>query len=236
MDYDSKTVQDLLKEIQNDPHLQTTDDTTVMWDELYPVTHHAMLPNVLKVKSSLKNALSLISWDPARHKANLTDKQIKAMTDEKERIEKSLLLTVTPDIHWNDTKFTHWSHRMVNLCLDALQACFRDGGHVTDTFKMIFKPSDTVNTDISSSDNRNVKGYSFSHKILVDHPFEFPEDADAAIDEFLRDTQPVLMANQSSEDSSESTKAKSKVHSLRSATRSMLKQIHRINTHTLLVL
>ena len=62
MDYDAKSVQNLLKDVQNDPHLQTTDDTTVMWDELYPVTHQPMLPNVRKVKNSLRNALSLMTY------------------------------------------------------------------------------------------------------------------------------------------------------------------------------
>ena len=240
MNYDPKNVAALLKDVQSDANLQSTDDSTVLWDELYPQRHHVMLPNAIKNKSSLRTAMLLIGWDPILHSKHLSEEQKESMTAEKERLESSLFFTATQDNHWNEAKFLHWKHRVTNLCLDALRVGYKDTGHVTDAFKMIFKPSDTTNIDISSSENRNVKGYAFSHPILVDNPFVHPRNLhadDGPLNKLISDTQPVaLAASMVRTASDEKTKAVTLITKLKSAAISTLREVHAINTHTLLVL
>ena len=220
MNYDSKNVAALLKDVHADTNLQTSDDATILWDELYPKGHHVMLPNAVRNKSSLRTAMMLIGWDPKLHSQNLSEKQVEEMLVEKEKLENSLFFTATQDNHWSEAKFLHWKHRVVNLCLDALRVGYKDTGHITDAFKMIFKPSDTTNIDISSSENRNIKGYAFSHPILVDNPFVHPrnlQDDDGPLNKLIADAQPVaLAASQVRAPSEEKTKAVTLITKLKS--------------------
>ena len=111
MNYDAKNVAALLKDVHGDANLQTTDDSTILWEELYPRTHHVMLPNAVKNKSSLRTAMLLLEWSPKLHSAGLTIKQIESMVIEKQKQQSSLLFTATQDNHWSAAKFLHWKHR-----------------------------------------------------------------------------------------------------------------------------
>ena len=65
-----KDARALLREIQSDPLLSVAEDSAMPHEEVYPVTWDQQIKGITRTKSSLKNALLLIEYDPDSSKTS----------------------------------------------------------------------------------------------------------------------------------------------------------------------
>ena len=95
---------------------------------------------------------------------------------------------------WDNNTFRKWKYFVTNLCLSAVQEALK----VTDygkSMKYLFQPDnkDETKTELHNTKN-NVQGLLLYHPILIDSPWQEPNDIDAKIGRLLQTTEPLLMA------------------------------------------
>jgi hypothetical protein len=90
-------------------------------------------------------------------------------------LRELLQLNPTIDDPMDELTYSHWIHRVTNICLDAAQMALT----AVDTspgMHYLFAPSTTANNTVRRGDKRNVEGQLLYHTLILNHPWELPVD------------------------------------------------------------
>ena len=100
-----KDAKALLREIQSDPLLSVAQDAAIPHDEVYPTTWDQQIKGITRTKSSLKNALLLIEYDPDSSKTS--DEITTAMLKEQKKMLKNIGFACTTTTPKSTLLFMH---------------------------------------------------------------------------------------------------------------------------------
>ena len=155
--FTSKSVEKLLQNLNNDPRLQALDDTTILSDEQYPIAFDALIMRI-KDPITLTTTVDTLSYDDASTQAQGIPAIMRTQLKEKQvKLRDLLQLNPTIDNPLDELTYSHWIHRVTNICLDAAQMALT----AVDTspgMKYLFAPSDTADNTVRRGDKRNVEG------------------------------------------------------------------------------
>ena len=233
-----KEARALLKHLASDPHLRTTNKTSVPFFEQYPKTWDHQLKNVRTTESSLKHALQTIEFDSST--PGLPDDVKKQIDQGKEEPLKAIGFECTNTTPKSTLAFHEWRYRVTNLILDAVNACFKKNNLMsTDTLKMLFTGSETKTA--SGKESEKTLGYSFANEVLVDHPYRWDPAIQQCITDIIEDNNPSLAAkavnsNYPNDADEECIKAQNLILASEKALEAQIRKLQKINSHTLLVL
>jgi hypothetical protein len=165
--FTSKSVEKLLQSLNNDPRLQALDDTTIISDEQYPIAFGALIMRI-KDLITLTTTVDTLNYDDASTQAQSIPAIMRTQLKEKQvKLRDLLQLNPTIDNPLGELTYSHWIHRVTNICLDAAQIAFM----AVDTspgMSYLFAPSTTAD----DTDKRNVEGQLLYHTMLLQSPWE----------------------------------------------------------------
>ena len=232
-----KEARALLKSMASDPHLRVASKSLVPHHEMYPSTWDHQLKNIRTTKNSLRDALKVLEFDSSA--PGLPEDIMALMVAGREALVKAIGFECTLETPKSAIEYSNWRIRVTNLILDAVNACYKDSGLLTETLKILFTGSETKVA--SSSEADKALGYSFANEVLVDHPYRW----DSAIDQYLKDiidsNNPGLAARASNPNhpqapTEECSKAQDQVLALDLVLETQIRKLQKINSNTLLVL
>ena len=230
-----KDAKALLREIQSDPLLSVAQDAAMPHEEVYPITWDQQVKDITRTKSSLKNALLLIEYDPDSSKKS--DEITTAMVKEQKKIPKNIGFACTTTTPKSTLLFMHWQHKVTNPILDGVSACFKDMHMNTGTLKILFTGNEIKSA--GSSDSSKAYGYSFASEVLVDHPCRWDKDITKYIENIVDSNMPDTVARSKAMTGAlagDCTKAKSQIRTFKSALETQIRKLQKANSHTLLML
>ena len=188
-----KDAKALLREIQSDLLLSVAQDAAMSHEEVYPITWDQQVKGITRTKSSPKNALLLIEYDPDSSKTS--DEITTAMIKEQKKMLQNIGFACTTTTPKSTLLFMHWQHRVTNLILDGVSACFKDMHMSTDTLKILFTGDEIKSA--GSSDSSKAHGHSFASEVLVDHPYRRDSEITKYIEDIVESNMPDTVANKS---------------------------------------
>ena len=134
--FTTKSVEKLLLSLNNDPRLQSLDDTTILSEEQYPIAFDALIMRI-KDPITLTTTVDTINYEDASAQAQSIPAAMRAQLKEKQnKLRNILQLNPTVDNPWDEVTAAHWMHRVTNICLDAAQMALMtvDTSPVWDTY------------------------------------------------------------------------------------------------------
>jgi hypothetical protein len=104
----------------------------------------------------------------------------------------------TTDNPWEKHVYRDWKHRVTNICLTAVQEVMQSGEKGTSSHLMLFTPQDketaaNANSYVPNGNKRNVEGLLMYHPLLVNDPWQPPDNLDARIDDLIAETKTLLV-------------------------------------------
>jgi hypothetical protein len=108
-------------------------------------------------------------------------------------------LTPTTDNLWEKHVYKDWKHRVTNICLTAVQEVIQSSERGSSSHhSLLFTPQDKVaaanaNNYIPQGNKRNIEGLLMYHPLLVNDPWQAPDDLDRRIDDLLAETKTLLV-------------------------------------------
>jgi hypothetical protein len=155
-------------------------------------------------------------------------------------LRQTYQLIPTSDNPWDNNTFRKWKYFVTNLCLSAVQEAlkFTDYGK---SMKYLFQPdkNDETTNGLHNTKN-NVQGLLLYHPILIDSPWQEPEDIDAKIGRLLQTTEPLIMARAEKEgddtDPRDRDNAQKHMAGLHLSIKNILERIYKLMSHSFHVL
>ncbi len=153
----------------------------------------------------------------------------------------------TIDNPLDELTYSHWIHRITNICLDAAQMALM-AVDTSPVMNYLFAPITTSDNTVRRGDKRNVEGQLLYHTMLLKSPWELPVnyrdqvlDLMAEKDTYLiTRSQPVpnYPYDEWGEEyiSSDRQKALQSIQTTKSSIIVLLNQIHKFTSHTFHVL
>jgi hypothetical protein len=106
----------------------------------------------------------------------------------------------TGDNPWDSNTFRQWKYFVTNLCLSAVQDAMKSSDY-GKSLKYLFQPDLTEDTKKEQHNTKsNVQGLLLYHPILLNSPWEAPDDIDVLIGRRLATTEPLIMARAEKEE------------------------------------
>ncbi len=103
-------------------------------------------------------------------------------------------LTPTADNPWDNYTFRKWKHFVTNLCLSVVQEALKTGDNIK-TMQHLFAPDRSSQAKGAHHNSKNnVQGMLLYHPLLLQSPWQAPDDLDQQIDELLQANEPALVA------------------------------------------
>jgi len=190
--FTSKSVEKLLQSFNNDPRLQALDDTTILSDEQYPIAFDALIMRI-KDPITLTTTVDTLNYDDASTQAQGIPAIMRTQLKEKQvKLRDLLQLNPTIDNPLDELTYSHWIHRVTNICLDAAQMALT----AVDTspgMKYLFAPSDTADNTVRRGDKRNVEGQLLYHTMLLKSPWELPVNYRDLVLDLMAEKDPYLI-------------------------------------------
>ena len=119
--FTTKSVEKLLQSLNTDPRLQALDDTTILSEEQYPMAFDALITR-LKDPITLTTTVDTLNYNDASTVAQSIPSSMRTQLKEKQSKLRDLLqLNPTIDNPMDEITYSHWIHRVTNICLDAAQ-------------------------------------------------------------------------------------------------------------------
>jgi hypothetical protein len=149
----TKTVEKLLQSLNNDPRLQALDDTTILSEEQYPVAFDAL---IMRIKDSitLTTTVDTLNYNDTGTQAQSIPSAMRIQLKEKQvKLRELLQLNPTIDNPLDELTYSHWIHRVTNICLDAAQMALTS----VDTspgMNYLFAPSSNADNTVRRGDKR----------------------------------------------------------------------------------
>ena len=155
--FTSKSVEKLLQSLNNDPRLQALDDTTILSEEQYPTSFDALIMR-LKDPITLTTTVDTLNYDDASTQAQSIPATMRTQLKKKQvKLRGILQLNPTIDNPLDALTYSHWVHRVTNICLDAAQMALTAVDH-SPGMQYLFAPSSTADNTVRRGDKRNVEG------------------------------------------------------------------------------
>ena len=230
-----KEVNKLIQALDSDHNLTYEDESSVYIEEQYPVTFHFTMKSFQKENSSLRTLLQILKWKKTDSLGVGADKIAKLEAEQK-RMRKRYMLPATVNNKMSALDFRNWLYGINNLVLDAIHACWKDNTSSTDYAKYLFKPDVTENLTVVTNDQRNTRGLSRFHKLLVNNVYDLPDNVDTLIDEITAKELPVIHSQLEDSNTEVQAVARQKIKAARTAILSGLKQIQEANNITFMVM
>jgi hypothetical protein len=189
----AKQMRLLLQSISADPQMKQSTDSILLADDQYPENLDAIFTK-LSVPTTLQNTLILLQWQ--RHSCDSTYDSVLKSTSitNQDYLRKTYQLIPTSDNPWDMNTFRRWKYFVTNLCLSVVHDAMKSTDY-GKSMKYFFQP-DTKDETKSEQDNSksNVQGLLLYHPVLLDSPWEAPNNLDEQIHKLLLTTEPILMA------------------------------------------
>ena len=189
----AKKMRQLLQSISTDPQLKQSKDSILLAEDQYPESLDAIFTR-LTTPTTLQNTINLLKWN-RKSGGSSYDAELKAITiKNQDYMRTTYQFTPTAESPWDTYTFRQWKYFVTNLCLsavqEALQAGDRDKG-----MKHLFTPDRSDESKGASHNTRNnVQGMLLYHPILLNSPWQAPDDVDTQIEELLEVSEPTLVA------------------------------------------
>jgi hypothetical protein len=189
----AKQMRQLLQSISTDPQLKQSKDSILLAEDQYPESLDAIFTR-LTTPTTLQNTINLLKWN-RKSGGSSYDAELRAITiKNQDYMRTTYQFTPTEESPWDTYTFRQWKYFVTNLCLsavqEALQAGDRDKG-----MKHLFTPDRSDESKGASHNTRNnVQGMLLYHPILLNSPWQAPDDVDTQIEELLEVSEPTLVA------------------------------------------
>jgi hypothetical protein len=234
----AKQMRTLLQSISTDPQLKQSKDSILLAEDQYP-EHLDTIFNKLSVPTTLQNTMILLQWN-----RNLCDSSYDAALKStsitnQDYLRQTYQLIPTADNPWDLNTFRRWKYFVTNLCLSAVQDAMKAGDY-GKSMKYLFQPDTKEDTKMGRHDTKsNVQGLLLYHPILLNSPWQAPDDLDSQIGLLLATTEPILMAKASREDewdARERDNAQKQLAVLHQSVKTILERVYTITSHSFHVL
>jgi hypothetical protein len=189
----AKQMRLLLQSISSDPQMKQSTDSILLAEDQYPDSLDTMF-NKLSVPTTLQNTITLLQWQ--RHSCDSTYDSVLKTTSitNQDYLRKTYQLIPTSDNPWDMNTFRRWKYFVTNLCLSAVQDAMKSTDY-GKSMKYLFQPDTKDETKHEQHNTRsNVQGLLLYHPVLLDFPWEAPDNLDEQIHKLLLTTEPILMA------------------------------------------
>ena len=105
--FTTKSVEKLLLSLNNDPRLQSLDDTTILSEEQYPIAFDALIMRI-KDPITLTTTVDTINYDDASAQAQSIPAAMRTQLKEKQnKLRNILQLNPTVDNPWDEVTAAH---------------------------------------------------------------------------------------------------------------------------------
>ena len=156
-------------------------------------------------------------------------------------MRKSYELVPTADSPWDTYTFRKWRYFVTNICLSAVQDALKTGSHeASKRMQRLFAPDRSDQAKGPSHNSRNnVQGMLLYNPLLLDSPWQAPDDLDQKIQILLDTNEPALIARSLKNDghtSYDMDNAIKQIDVLTTSIRQSLLRIYTLTSHSFHVL
>jgi hypothetical protein len=173
--------------------MKQSKDSILLAEDQYPENLDAMFTK-LSTPTTLQNTIALLQWQ--RHSCDSTYDSVLKTTSitNQDYLRKTYQLIPTSDNPWNMNTFRRWKYFVTNLCLSAVQDAMKSTDY-GKSMKYLFQPDTKDETKNEQHNTRsNVQGLLLYHPVLLDSPWEAPDNLDEQIHKLLLTTEPSCTA------------------------------------------
>ena len=235
----AKQMRLLLQSISADPQMKQSKDSILLAEDQYPDSLDAIFTR-LTVPTTLQNAITLLQWQRNACDSSYDSVLKSTSITNQDYLRKTYQLIPTSDNPWDNNTFRKWKYFVTNLCLSAVQEALK----ATDygkSMKYLFQPDkkDETITELHNTKS-NVQGLLLYHPILIDSPWQEPDDLDEKIGRLLQTTEPLIMARAEKEDDGTDPRdrdnAQKHMAVLHLSVKSILERVYKLMSHSFHVL
>ena len=171
----SKEMRALLLSISADPQMKQSKDTILLAEDKYPENLDALF-NKLTLPTSLQNTMTLLQWNRNTCDATYDAALKNTSIINQDYLRKQYQLVPTADNPWDSNTFRQWKYFVTNLCLSAVQDVMKVSEY-GKSLKYLFQADTTEETKKEQHNTKNnVQGLLLYHPILLNSPWQAPED------------------------------------------------------------
>ncbi len=182
-----------LQSISADPQMKQSQDSILLAEDQYPENLDTMF-NKLSVPITLQNTITLLQWQGHACDSAYDSALKNTGIVNQDYLRKTYQLIPTSDNPWDMNTFRRWKYFVTNLCLSAIQDAMKSTDY-GKSMKYLFQPDTKEETKNEQHNTRsNVQGLLLYHPVLLDSPWDAPDDLDDQIAKLLLTTEPILMA------------------------------------------
>ena len=247
--FTTKSVEKLLQSLNSDPRLQALDDATILSEEQYPMAFDALITRI-KDPIALTTTVETLNYNDASTVAQSIPVTMRTQLKEKQlKLRELLQINPTVDNPMDEITYSHWIHRVTNICLDAAQMALQ-AVETSPGMLYLFAPSSTSDNTVRRGEKRNVEGQLLYHTILLKSPWQLTDDYDEAILDLMSEKDPYLFTrSQPHPDqwrnydewgeeyiSTDRQKALQTIQTTKNSIIVLLKRVHKFTSHTFHVL
>ncbi len=230
-----KEMRALLHSISADPQMKQSKDSLLLAEDKYPENLDAIFTK-LTLPTTLQNTMTLLQWNRNTCDATYDSALKSASIINQDYLRKQYhQLVPTADNPWDSNTFRQWTYFVTNLCLSAVQDVMK----VTEygkSMKYLFQADTTEGTKKEQHNAKiNVQGLLLYHPILLNSPWQAPEDLNGQIGQLLATTEPLLMARAEKEDTEsarDTDHAQKQMAVLHASIKSILERIYKRMSHS----
>jgi hypothetical protein len=222
--------------------MKQSTDSILLAEDQYPDSLDTMF-NKLSVPTTLQNTMTLLQWN--RKSCDSTCDSVLKSTSitNQDYLRKTYQLVPTSDNPWDMNTFRRWKYFVTNLCLSAVQDAMKSNDY-GKSMKYLFQPDTKDETKNETHNTKsNVQGLLLYHPVLLDFPWEAPDNLDEQIHKLLLTTESILMARAEKEsdddnprDNRDKDNAEKQLAVLHLSIRNILERIYKITSHSFHVL
>ena len=247
--FTTKSVEKLLQSLNSDPRLQALDDATILSEEQYPMAFDALITRI-KDPIALTTTVETLNYNDASTVAQSIPGTMRTQLREKQiKLRELLQINPTVDNPMDEITYSHWIHRVTNICLDAAQMALQ-AVETSPGMMYLFAPSSTSDNTVRRGEKRNVEGQLLYHTILLKSPWQLTDDYNEGILDLMSEKDPYLFTrSQPHPDqwrnydewgeeyiSTDRQKALQTIQTTKNSIVVLLKRIHKFTSHTFHVL
>ena len=219
--------------------MKQSKDSILLAEDQYPDSLDAIFTR-LPVPTTLQNAITLLQWQRNACDSSYDSALKSTSITNQDYLRITYQLIPTTDNPWDNNTFRKWKYFVTNLCLSAVQEALK----VTDygkSLKYLFEPDNKEETKTElHNTKKNIKGLLLYHPILIDSPWQAPEDIDGQIGRLLQTTEPLLMARAEKEDDGKDPRdrdnAQKQMAVLHLSVKNVLERVYKLMSHSFHVL
>ena len=197
----------------------------------------------IKDPITLTTTVDALSYDDSSTQAQGIPASMRTQLKEKQvKLRDLLQLNPTIDNPLDELTYSHWIHRVTNICLDAAQMALT----AVDTspgMKYLFAPSYTADSTVRRGDKRNVEGQLLYHTMLLKSPWELPVNYRDQVLDLMAEKDPYLFTRSQPDShypydewggeyiSSDRQKALQSIQTTKSSDKSLSEEVRTVHLH-----